>query len=127
MGSFTVSQQEDNRKDELEGDDIKIENFSISAGGRELFRDAELKITAGRRYGLVGPNGRGKTTLLKHIGNRALKIPKHIDVLYCEQEVQADETPAIEAVLSADVRRTDLIAEQKKVMARFERGDMSAQ
>ena len=48
-------------------------------------------------------------------------------MLYCEQEVQADETPAIEAVLSADVKRTDLIAEQKKVMARFERGDMSAQ
>ena len=49
MGSFTVSQQEDNRKDELEGDDIKIENFSISAGGRELFKDAQLKVTAGRR------------------------------------------------------------------------------
>ena len=76
---------------------------------------------------MVGPNGRGKTTLLKHIGNRALRIPKHIDVLYCEQEVQADETPAIEAVLSADVKRTDLIAEQKKVMSRFERGDMNAQ
>ena len=72
MGSFTVSQAEI-KDDAPEGDNIKIENFSISAGGRELFRDAELKITAGRRYGLVGPNGRGKTTLLKHIGNRALK------------------------------------------------------
>lgn len=76
-----------------------------SAGGRELFKDAKLKITAGRRYGLVGPNGRGKTTLLRHIGNRALRIPKHVDTLYCEQEVKADETPAIEAVLSSDVKR----------------------
>lgn len=127
MGSFTVSQQESAGADAPEGDNIKIDNFSISAGGRELFRDAQLKITAGRRYGLVGPNGRGKTTLLKHIGNRALRIPKHVDVLYCEQEVQADETPAIEAVLSADFVRSDLLKEQSKVMNRFERGDMSAQ
>ena len=41
----------------------------------------------GRKYGLVGPNGHGKTTLLRHIGNRALQIPANIDVLYCEQEV----------------------------------------
>ena len=35
----------------------------------------------------MGPNGHGKTTLLRHIGNRALQIPPNIDVLYCEQEV----------------------------------------
>jgi len=124
MGSFAVSQQESSGKD-IEGDDIKIDNFSISAGGRELFKDAKLKITAGRRYGLVGPNGRGKTTLLRHIGNRALRIPKHVDTLYCEQEVKADETPAIEAVLSSDVKRTELITEQKRVQAKLERGDTS--
>ena len=59
MGSFTVSQREVSG-DQPEGDHIKCENFSISAGGRELFRDATLKVTKGRRYGLVGPNGRGK-------------------------------------------------------------------
>jgi len=47
MGSFTVSQQESSH-DAPEGDNIKIEQFSISAGGRELFRNANLKITAGR-------------------------------------------------------------------------------
>jgi hypothetical protein len=39
--------------------DIKIPNFSISAAGKILFKDAELVIGAGRRYGLVGPNGKG--------------------------------------------------------------------
>jgi ATPase subunit of ABC transporter with duplicated ATPase domains len=29
--------------------------------------DAELRLVYGRRYGLVGPNGIGKTTLLKAI------------------------------------------------------------
>lgn len=28
---------------------------------------------------------KGKTTLLKHIANRALSIPPNIDVLLCEQ------------------------------------------
>ena len=36
---------------------FQIENFSISARGKELFINASLYITAGRRYGLVGPNG----------------------------------------------------------------------
>lgn len=37
--------------------DIKVENFSISAKGNDLFVNANLLIAQGRRYGLVGPNG----------------------------------------------------------------------
>jgi ATP-binding cassette subfamily F protein 1 len=37
--------------------DIKVENFSISAKGNDLFVNANLLIASGRRYGLVGPNG----------------------------------------------------------------------
>lgn len=45
--------------------DIKVENFTISAKGNDLFVNANLLIANGRRYGLVGPNGHGKTTLCK--------------------------------------------------------------
>uniref|UniRef100_A0A452V029 ATP-binding cassette sub-family F member 1 n=1 Tax=Ursus maritimus TaxID=29073 RepID=A0A452V029_URSMA len=95
---FSVSQAEmSSRQAMLENaSDIKLEKFSISAHGKELFVNADLYIVAGRRYGLVGPNGKGKTTLLKHIANRALSIPPNIDVLLCEQEVVADETPAVQ-------------------------------
>ncbi|VDO80397.1 unnamed protein product [Soboliphyme baturini] len=62
--------------------DIKVENFSISAQGKDLFINATLTIVAGKHYGLVGPNGMGKTTLLKHIANRRLDIPPNIDILY---------------------------------------------
>ena len=31
-----------------------------------------------------------------------LKIPPRVDVLYVEQEVLADDTPAVDAVLKAD-------------------------
>lgn len=103
--------------------DIKVENFSISAMGKDLFVNANLYITAGRRYGLVGPNGHGKTTLLRHMANRALTIPGNIDLLYCEQEVQADDTKAIDAVLKADKKRTALLDELKTVTAEVEKGN----
>ncbi len=63
----------------------------------------------------MGPNGHGKTTLLRHIGNRALQIPPNIDVLYCEQEVGADERSALQTVLDADEQRTALLAEAKEL------------
>ncbi|XP_023665568.1 ATP-binding cassette sub-family F member 1 isoform X1 [Paramormyrops kingsleyae] len=126
-GDFSVSQAElSSRQAMLENaSDIKLEKFSISAHGKELFVNADLLIVAGRRYGLVGPNGKGKTTLLKHIANRALSIPPNIDVLLCEQEVVADDTPAVEAVLKADTRRLKLLEEERQLQNLLEKGEDS--
>ncbi|XP_066862640.1 ATP-binding cassette sub-family F member 1 isoform X6 [Kogia breviceps] len=125
---FSVSQAEvSSRQAMLENaSDIKLEKFSISAHGKELFVNADLYIVASRRYGLVGPNGKGKTTLLKHIANRALSIPPNIDVLLCEQEVVADETPAVQAVLRADTKRLKLLEEERQLQGQLEQGDDAA-
>ncbi|XP_054033185.1 ATP-binding cassette sub-family F member 1 [Dryobates pubescens] len=125
---FSVSQAElSSRQAMLENaSDIKLEKFSISAHGKELYVNADLYIVAGRRYGLVGPNGKGKTTLLKHIANRALSIPPNIDVLLCEQEVAADETPAVQAVLRADTKRLRLLEEERRLQSLLERGEDAA-
>nr|KYP63230.1 ABC transporter F family member 4 [Cajanus cajan] len=83
--------------------DITIENFSVSARGKELMKNASVRISHGKRYGLVGPNGMGKSTLLKLLAWRKIPVPKNIDVLLVEQEVVGDDKTALEAVVSANV------------------------
>mmetsp|Transcript_34919 Transcript_34919/g.84508 ORF Transcript_34919/g.84508 Transcript_34919/m.84508 type:complete len:663 (+) Transcript_34919:45-2033(+) len=124
---FACSQTAFNEKDpQWENSlDINIPNFSISAAGKILFKDASLTIGHGRRYGLVGANGRGKSTLLKMIASKDLMLPPRIDFLYVEQEVVADNTPAVDAVLKADKRRWDLMEEEKELMTKVDAGDES--
>ncbi|KAA8576432.1 hypothetical protein EYC84_006556 [Monilinia fructicola] len=69
----------------------------------------------GRRYGLVGQNGIGKSTLLRALARRELAVPTHISILHVEQEISGDDTPALQAVLDADVWRKHLLAEQIKI------------
>ncbi|KAL7552366.1 hypothetical protein ACHAWF_015600 [Thalassiosira exigua] len=80
-------------------------------------------IASQRRYGLVGPNGKGKSTLLKMIASKDLILPPRVDFLYVEQEVQADNTPAVDAVLKADKIRWNLLEEEKTLTAAIDGGD----
>ena len=77
---------------------------------------ANLVVSYGRRYGLCGRNGIGKSTLLKMISNNWLEIPKHISILHLEQEVVGDDTLAIESVLEADFKRHRQSAEEKQLL-----------
>jgi ATP-binding cassette subfamily F protein 1 len=103
--------------------DVNIPSFGISAAGKILLNDATLRISQGRRYGLVAPNGKGKSTLLKMIASQKLKIPPRIDCLYVEQEVVADDTPAIDAVLRADTKLWALLEEEKTLEEELHSGD----
>jgi ATP-binding cassette, subfamily F, member 3 len=70
-------------------------------------------MTFGRRYGLVGKNGIGKSTLLRAIAHKELQVPSHIRILHVEQEIAGDDTPALKSVLQADVEREALLLEEK--------------
>nr|CDJ88192.2 unnamed protein product [Haemonchus contortus] len=128
-GQFTVSQSSQSQTQKQQADnnmDIKVENFDIGAQGKLLFNKASLTIVYGRRYGLVGPNGMGKTTLLKHIGSRRLQgIPANIDILYCEQEIAVDSTSAIDTVVKSDKKRLALLDEESELTKQLEEGDSS--
>ncbi len=100
--------------------DIKIENFDIAFGDKVLLKSADITLAYGRRYGLVGRNGIGKSTLLKLISSRSLFIPRHISILHVEQEVTGDDKTALEAVLEADVKRSQLLEEEKSLQGKDE-------
>eukprot|EP01026_Neomeris_dumetosa_P069397 TRINITY_DN6861_c0_g1_i4.p1 TRINITY_DN6861_c0_g1~~TRINITY_DN6861_c0_g1_i4.p1 ORF type:complete len:740 (-),score=178.24 TRINITY_DN6861_c0_g1_i4:265-2484(-) len=93
--------------------DIKINNMTMRAKGKILLDGTNLTITRGRRYGLVGPNGHGKSTLLRLLAQRRLPVPENIDVLLVEQEVVADERSALQAVVEADVQLMELRDQEK--------------
>ncbi|MFM7626345.1 MAG: ATP-binding cassette domain-containing protein, partial [Gammaproteobacteria bacterium] len=43
-------------------------NLAIQFGAKPLFEGVSLKFTDGNRYGLIGANGCGKSTLIKMLG-----------------------------------------------------------
>ncbi|KAK3860899.1 hypothetical protein Pcinc_033079 [Petrolisthes cinctipes] len=103
--------------------DIRIESFDVAYGDRVLIQNATISLAYGRRYALVGRNGLGKTTLLRMIAGRVLRVPSHISILYVEQEVTGDDTIALDSVLECDTVRASLIAQEKQIQARIAQGD----
>ena len=73
--------------DQAKSKDIKVEGVDISIGGLRILTDTTLTMAFGRRYGLVGQNGIGKSTLLRALSRREIAIPTHISILHVEQEV----------------------------------------
>uniref|UniRef100_A0A673WCK0 ATP-binding cassette sub-family F member 3 n=1 Tax=Salmo trutta TaxID=8032 RepID=A0A673WCK0_SALTR len=104
--------------------DIRIENFDVSFGERSLLQGAELSLSTGRRYGLIGRNGLGKTTLLKMLASRSLRVPAHITILHVEQEVAGDDTGALQSVLESDTVREGLLTEERLLNARIANGTL---
>ncbi|CRL04477.1 CLUMA_CG017559, isoform A [Clunio marinus] len=85
--------------------DIKIENFSITFFGAELLQDTMLELNCGRRYGLLGLNGCGKSSLLAVLGNREVPIQDHIDIFHLTREIPASSKTALECVMEVDEER----------------------
>ena len=59
--------------------DVHIHNFSLTFHGAELLSDTHLELNTGRRYGLLGLNGSGRSTCSTrlHVGMLFLTIIMH--------------------------------------------------
>ena len=64
---------------------LQVQNLTMRAKGKILLENTLLAITGGRRYGLIGPNGMGKSTLLRMLARRQIPVPEALDVLLVEQ------------------------------------------
>jgi ATP-binding cassette, subfamily F, member 3 len=94
----------------------------------ELLRDTQLKLNYGGKYGLVGPNGIGKSTLLQALGDGLVEgLPAALKVLYVNQldtssfaaaeggspdTEKTQKRTVLQTVLDADVRVAEL---QRKI------------
>ncbi|KAG8789674.1 hypothetical protein FRC15_003743 [Serendipita sp. 397] len=109
--------------------DIHLPAIDVSFGSNRILSGASLTLAHGRRYGLIGRNGVGKSTLLRHISMRDVPIPAHITILFVEQEIVGDDTTALDSVLKADVWRDYLLKQEmdfNKKLAELESGDDKA-
>eukprot|EP00889_Picochlorum_renovo_P005401 jgi/Picre1/32431/NNA_007777.t1 len=95
--------------------DVCLENINVSNKGTELISDCDITLAYGRKYGLVGRNGTGKTTFLRAFAAMEISgVPWNCQVLHVEQEIVGDDTPVIDAVLQCDQERLELLEEMEK-------------
>ena len=92
-------------------------NLPNPGGGADLIENATLSLAPGRRYGLIGRNGKGKSTLLKHLAARRVEgIDETYSVHYVTQEVELSEEEEnslpVDVVIGADIERRLLLDEQ---------------
>ena len=106
--------------------DVVVKGLSISAPEKPLLVNADLALVAGRRYGLVGANGRGKSTLLRFIAARRLPVPQSVDVLLVDQEASFQGASVLEDVLEADTTRSSLLAEEAALWDDIDGGNTAA-
>merc|ERR1711871_1037328 len=99
---------------------IEATSFTLPnpGGGAPLLQDASCTQIRGRRYALIGRNGKGKSTMLKAIASRRVgDIPSNVSMHYVSQEVKLTEetmsmTP-LQAVIAADIERKLLMEEME--------------
>lgn len=82
---------------------ISEENLSIKIGAKVIIDESKLVVNENQRYGIVGPNGCGKSTLINYIMThlpedmQAYMVDQHIEIASVDQTVldfmlRADDT-----------------------------------
>jgi len=93
-----------------------VTGVTLIVGGKSLLENATIKLVKGKKYGLVGRNGIGKTMMINAISRSEIdKFPTDIHMLQVEQEVVGDEFSVLQHILGCDVERTDLMEEMAEL------------
>ncbi|UTW54569.1 ATP-binding cassette domain-containing protein [Kordiimonas sp. SCSIO 12610] len=101
---------------------IEAKNISKAYDGRTLFKEFDLKIARGDRIGIIGPNGVGKSTLLKALtgviepDTGTVKLGTNLDILSIDQSrSDLKETMTVSEVLAGGSDWVEINGERKHV------------
>lgn len=96
---------------------LHINDLTYRIEGRPLFTQATLAISQGQKFGLVGRNGTGKSTLFRLIkgdispDDGEINFRKNMRMGAVDQEVPSGPQSLMATVLAADRERSALLAE----------------
>ncbi|MCC7392799.1 ABC-F family ATP-binding cassette domain-containing protein, partial [Candidatus Sumerlaeota bacterium] len=78
-----------------------VQNVSLSYGEREILHDASFKVEDGERAAIIGPNGTGKSTLLKIVAGLIkpekgeVSFPRNTEIGYLPQDMELDSNRSV--------------------------------
>jgi ATPase subunit of ABC transporter with duplicated ATPase domains len=115
LGASDGTKESSTMSEEAQMRDVRLLNFelpNLRGGGPNLLSGASLILARGRRYGLMGRNGCGKTTFLTALSQRKIDcdeqdggVPTNVRMLLVRQEIIGNDWSAIDTVLKSDVKR----------------------
>lgn len=98
---------------------VALDRLSYEVAGRTLFRDLTFPLTAGTRVGLVGPNGSGKTTILRLLrgeiepSSGVIERANALRIVYFDQNRELDASLSLRRALAPD---SDSVVYQDRVI-----------
>ncbi|ORX51936.1 hypothetical protein DM01DRAFT_1336928 [Hesseltinella vesiculosa] len=97
----------DPEEEDDEGEDLCNCEFSLAYGAKILLNRTSFRLKRGRRYGLCGANGCGKSTLMRAIANEQVEgFPprSELKTVYVEHDIDGSEadTPLIPFIINSE-------------------------
>ncbi|KAI9265973.1 armadillo-type protein [Sporodiniella umbellata] len=114
----------DPEEEDDEGEDLCNCEFSLAYGAKILLNRTALRLKRGRRYGLCGANGCGKSTLMRAIANEQVEgFPprSELKTVYVEHDIDGSEadTPLVEFILSSEGVETKDPEQVRKILLEY--------
>ncbi|CAO3697528.1 unnamed protein product [Rhizopus microsporus] len=114
----------DPEEEDEEGEDLCNCEFSLAYGAKILLNRTSLRLKRGRRYGLCGANGCGKSTLMRAIANEQVEgFPprSELKTVYVEHDIDGSEadTPLVDFILASEGVETKDPEEVRKILLEY--------
>jgi ATPase subunit of ABC transporter with duplicated ATPase domains len=102
---------------------IAVTDLAKAYGNQTLFRGVSLQLNAGRRYGLVGANGSGKSTFLRILAGQEepsegqVSVPKRLRIGVLEQDhFRLEKTPILNVTMMGHSQLWSALAEKERIL-----------